>query len=365
MKTTKYVIAWGLFLIMFITIIALTLSGGKDIYRWFHPVVLDEGNQHYIKNNSYVVGEVSQLAGYRYREEQHFQQIYIDNSNGSRDCAVRIEGINENVAVIRVARDDRKSFLANFEEQNLIGKYNFKAQYVKLNKGMQNLLEHYNYVKNKATINTGNCEMNTDYYLRITTDNKPLFIWKIYVAATFVIIIIPYFIALKKKSIRNYAEYECDIDEYCRRKIAEREFITKAYRYDYEIEAELEKEKSNIKIYEKRYKKYKRVLKTGIIIWLVLAAMYGVFVLPNYYSITWFDMLQIDRIVFIGFAVGLYNVIKGSGWLVMNQDNKLAMWLASQTGYTPVKVKMFISNVLISRYESRLTAIHEAGDTNI
>ena len=108
MKTTRYVIARGLLLAMFIMIAVFTLSGGKGIYRWYHPVEITDGNQHYIKNYSYITGDVIQLSGYRYREEQDSHQIYIDNENGSRDCAVKVDGINESIAVVRVDRNDRK-----------------------------------------------------------------------------------------------------------------------------------------------------------------------------------------------------------------------------------------------------------------
>ena len=365
MKTTKYVIAWGVLLVMFITAVIFILSGGKEIYRWYHPVGIDDDNQNYIKNHSYIAGNVTQLSGYRYREEQDYYQIYVDNDNGSRDCVVRIEGLNDIIAVVRVDRYDRKQFLNCFDEHNLIGKYNFKAQYVKMKKGMENLSEHYDYVRDAANINTGDCELRTDYYLRIVNDNRPLGIWKIYMAATFVIIGVPYFIVLRKKSIDNYAEFECDIDEYCRRKVAEKECITKSYRYDYEIQSELEKEKSNKAMNEKKYNRYKKIFKTGIIVWIVLALLYAVIIIPSYHSINEVDMMFVDRLVLIAFVVGLYKTVKGGVWLVMNQDNRLAMWLASQTGYAPVKVQLLISNILIPRYEARLTAIHEAEDSGI
>lgn len=365
MKTTRYVIAWGLLLAMFIIIAVFTLSGGKDIYRWYHPVEITDGNQHYIKNYSYITGDVTQLSGYRYREEQDYHQIYIDNENGSRDCAVKVDGINESIAVVRIDRNDRKQFLSAFDEHDLIGKYSFKAQYVRLDKDMENLLEHYNYVKDRGYVNTGDCELATDYYLRITTGNKPLFIWKMYMAATFAIIGIPYFIVLRKKTVSNYAEFECDIDEYCRRKIAERESITKSYRYEYEIESELDKEKTNKCINEKKYNRYKKIFKTGIIVWIVLAVLYALIIMPVYNSINEADMMVVEELALIVFAMGLYKVARGGIWLVMNQDNKLAMWLASQTGYAPVKIQILISDILILRYESRLTAIHEAGDSDI
>ena len=362
LKTTRYVIAWGLLLAMFIIIAVFTLSGGKDIYRWYHPVEITDGNQHYIKNYSYITGDVTQLSGYRYREEQDYHQIYIDNENGSRDCAVKVDGINESIAVVRIDRNDRKQFLSAFDEHDLIGKYSFKAQYVRLDKDMENLLEHYNYVKDRGYVNTGDCELATDYYLRITTGNKPLFIWKMYMAATFAIIGIPYFIVLRKKTVSNYAEFECDIDEYCRRKIAERESITKSYRYEYEIESELDKEKTNKAINEKKYNRYKKIFKTGIIVWIVLAVLYALIIMPVYNSINEADMMVVEEFALIVFAIGLYKVARGGIWLVMNQDNKLAMWMASQTGYAPVKIQILISDVLILRYESRLTAIHEAED---
>lgn len=255
--------------------------------------------------------------------------------------------------------------MSAFDEHDLIGEYSFKAQYVRLDRDMENLLEHYNYVKDRGYVNTSDSELVTDYYLRITTGNKPLFIWKMYMAATFAIIGIPYFIVLRKKTVSNYAEFECDIDEYCRRKIAERESITKSYRYEYEIESELDKEKTNKAINEKKYNRYKKIYKTGIIVWIVLAVLYALIIIPVYNSINEADMMVVEEFALIVFAIGLYKVARGGIWLVMNQDNKLAMWLASQTGYAPVKVSMFINNVLISRYEARLTAMHKAENTDV
>ena len=99
--------------------------------------------------------------------------------------------------------------------------------------------------------------------------------------------------------------------------------------------------------------------------WIVLAVLSALIIIPVYNSINEADMMVVEEFALIVFAIGLYKVARGGIWLVMNQDNKLAMWLASQTGYAPVKVSMFINNVLISRYEARLTAMHKAENTDV
>lgn len=181
----------------------------------------------------------------------------------------------------------------------------------------------------------------------------PVSIWKLFVAATFVIIAIPSISAIRNVCKNDSLEYITTPDEYCRQRI---ESIDKKIDKEDRIEvlqSELESVYENNQIYKKKYVR----CELELVLALVIVGITGTCIWLAFTK-TGYDSLMTNTILGL-FLTNCVNVSRCVRNLAKNQFNKMSMLLAIQTGGTPLKAELFINEVLITRYEDRIAHLKE------
>ena len=203
-------------------------------------------------------------------------------------------------------------------------------------------------IENESQING---ERNQTEY---ASKEKPVSVWKLFVAATFVIIAAPSISTIRIIGKNDSLEYITTPDEYCRQRIdAIDKKIDKEDRVEV-LQSELESVYENNRIYKKKYVR----CELELVVALVIVGITGTCIWLAF-TRTGYDSLMTNTILGL-FVTNCANVSRCVRNLAKNQFNQISMLLAVQTGSTPLKAELFINEVLITRYEDRIAYLKES-----
>lgn len=336
----------------------LMFSGGREWYRWEHPYELDDNDFAKSDVSGYVVGNIKRLVGYRLFDQSPYFAIGMEGSKAYYYLA-EINGLDNSMIVIEIPQDKQEDFIKQFSSADLTGEYSYKAELSKNGSGVTSVKTQYDLVKDMCEINSNKSHIIDEYCISLKPIKKPSGIWKFYVGLSLLLIALPYILIMGKVRLKKGAKEYVSIDEYCRRKIAVKVNEIERIENEMIIETELQNEQTINRAYRKQYAGYKETFKISSIFLLAIGLIMLIMRITDNYI----------NVFFIFFTMILFTIavilIRAGVKLALNQDNRLAMWFGNNTGDIPLQVRIFISDVLITKYENRLEMLRTGENKNI
>lgn len=358
MQTIRYYIAWMIIAVTCVFAVMFFVSWGKETYQWYNAK--DLAHDQIDNSSQYAEGTIRQIIACRYGKDTYEpvqinspdKHVYYLASDGSRDGKW---------IVINVPERNAENFEAQFDKNSYTGIYRYKIKPSRVTDdyGVDNIVKLYT---DKAVsgyeFNQDRHQIVTDYCIDYVPEETQLSVWKLFLSVTLIVLALPSISTVRAVGKHDAFEYITDPDEYCRQRI---ELIDK--RIDSEdnievLESELESVYENNRIYRKKYISCEFQLVSAMIVVVITgASLWLAFTRIEYRN------LLTDGIfgLFVSNCANAFRCVRN---LVENQYNRMSILLAVQTGGTPIKAEMFINEVLITRYESRIAQLNAEKENN-
>lgn len=358
MQTIRYYIAWMIIAVTCVFAAMFLVSWGKETYQWYNAK--DLAHDQIGNSSQYAEGTIRQLVACRYGKDT-YEPVRI-SSPDKHDYYLASDGSGDGKwIIINVPERNAENFEAQFDKNSYTGIYRYKIKPARVTDdyGVDNIVKLYT---DKAVsgyeFNQDRHQIVTDYYIDYAPEETQLSVWKLFLSVTLIVLALPSISTVRAVGKHDALEYITDPDEYCRQRI---EVIDK--RIDSEdnievLESELESVYENNRIYRKKYISCEfQLLSAMIVVVITGASLWLAFTRIEYRN------LLTDGIfgLFVGNCANAFRCVRN---LVENQYNRMSILLAVQTGGTPIKAEMFINEVLITRYESRIAQLNAEKENN-